>query len=149
MLMTDREDHSIIAISYQGQCKRLAGGRGRLPGQFINPNCLVGSDEAVWVVDHRNHRLQKLSLSGEFLAELGGCGLEKGRLALPLTAAAFPDGTIGVSMWHLIRCLMLFSSEGEELGGIAIDFVPEGMLAVEDKLFVVDGAGNQIRVYGK
>jgi hypothetical protein len=156
MLMSDYEDHRILGISYQGHCRCLAGGRGRIAGQFISPGCLLGiqgpepeQPSAIWVVDHRNHRLQKLSLSGDFLSELGGCGLDRGRFALPIAAAAFSDGTLAVSMWHLIRCLMLVSPEGEELGGIAIDFVPEGMLVVEDKLLVADGAGNQIRVYGK
>jgi hypothetical protein len=154
MLITDSADHRLIDISYQGHCRCLTGGRGRMPGQFINPYSLIGvpvpqSEQpcAIWVVDHRNHRLQKLSLSGDYLSELGGCGLEKGNFSLPLTATAFPDGTLAVSMWHFIRCLMLVSPQGEELGRTSIDFIPDGMLALENNLLVADYEGNQIRVY--
>jgi hypothetical protein len=154
MLITDSAEHTIMAISYDGQCRRLAGGRGKLPGQFINPYSLVGIPEthteklnSFWVVDHRNHRLQKLSVTGEFLSELGACGLEKEKMALPLTATAFADGTLVVSMWHLVRCLILYSPQGEELGRTPIDFVPDEMLALDNNLFVADYAGNRIRIY--
>jgi hypothetical protein len=154
MLMTSAADHKIISVSYQGECKFLAGGKGSGPGQFMYPLCLTGisgreSEQlcSFWVVDHWNHRLQKLGPSGNYLSEIGGCGLERSKFSLPLAASSFHDGTLAVSMFHLMHCLMLVSPAGEELGRIPINFLPEGMLAIENLLFVSDYFGNQIRVY--
>ncbi len=154
MIVCDCTGHKINGITYEGESKYLAGSRGRDRGKFVHPCGLVRASEpgsqddfAVWVVDHRNHRLQKLSPSGDVLGVIGGCGLRKGNMAFPLGAAVFQDGAIAIGMWHFIRCLMLVSERGEELGRIPIDFVPDQMLAIDNRLLVADYEGNRIRVY--
>ena len=86
-------------------------------------------------------------LRAEFRGEIGGCGLEKGKLVLPLSVAEFDDGALAVSMWHVNRSLVLLSSAGEELGHAVIDYSPGDMLVDEGRLLVPDFEGNAIRVY--
>jgi len=154
MVVLDYDDHRVSRLSSDGSCTWCIGGRGKEPGKFIHPFALFAGHEGcgelesqIFVVDHRNHRIQRFQMSGEFVSELGGCGLADGKMALPLTGAIFPDGTLAVSMWHLARCLMLVSPSGEELGRIPIDYVPGDMFVMGNRLGVLDGDGNRIRIY--
>src|SRR6185295_3189571 len=152
MLISDNGNHRIVRISLEGACDVFAGGPGSGPGQFKHPRSLCKSTTAqgvdsFLVTDHRNHRIQRLDSSGRFKGEIGGCGLEKGKLVLPLSVAEFDDGALAVSMWHVNRRLVLLSSEGEELGHAVIDYSPGEILVDQGLLFVLDFEGNAIRVY--
>ena len=152
MLISDYHNHRILRISLEGECDVFAGGRGSGPAQFQHPAALYKSKTVegagtFLVTDIRNHRIQRLGSSGKFVGQAGGCGLEKGKLVLPLAVAEFDDGALAVSMWHVKRSLVLLSSEGEELGHTAIDYSPADMLVDEGRLLVTDFEGSAIRVY--
>ncbi len=152
MLISDYHNHRILRISLEGECDVFAGGRGSAPARFQHPGSLYKSKtvqgaHTFLVTDTRNHRIQRLDSSGKFIGEVGGCGLEKGKLVLPLSVAEFDDGALAVSMWHVKRSLVLLSSAGEELGHAAIDYSPGDMLVDEGRLLVPDFEGSAIRVY--
>jgi hypothetical protein len=152
MLISDYHNHRILRISLEGECRVFAGGKGRGPAQFQHPGSLYKSNTVhgagtFLVADTRNHRIQRLDSSGKFIEEAGGCGLEQGKLVLPLSVAEFDDGALAVSMWHVKRSLVLLSSSGEELGHAAIDYSPGDMLVHEGRLLVPDFEESAIRVY--
>jgi len=152
MLISDYHNHRIVRISLEGECDVFAGGRGSGPARFQHPGSLYKSKTVqgagtFLVTDTRNHRIQRLDSSGKFRGEVGGCGLEKGKLVLPLSVAEFDDGALAVSMWHVKRSLVLLSSAGEELGHAAIDYSPGDMLVDERRLLVPDFEESAIRVY--
>ena len=152
MLISDYHNHRIVRISLEGECDVLAGGKGTGPAKFQHPGSLYKSKPlqgagTFLVTDIRNHRIQRLDSLGKFIGEVGGCGLEKGKLVLPLSVAEFDDGALAVSMWHVKRSLVLLSRAGEELGHAAIDYSPGDMLVDERRLLVPDFEGSAIRVY--
>lgn len=152
MLISDWGNHRIVRASPSGTCEVFAGGFGSQRGQFRHPRSLWksgrGRGSATFLVtDSRNHRIQRLDSSGKCTDEIGGCGLEKGRLVLPISVAEFDDGALVVSMWHVKRCLMLLSNTGEEIGLTAIDYSPGDMIVHNGRLLVADLEGSAIRVY--
>jgi DNA-binding beta-propeller fold protein YncE len=53
----------------------------------------------VYVADHLNHRVQKFTPDGEFLAEFGSYGDGRGQLSHPTDVAVDPDGDVYVCDW--------------------------------------------------
>jgi len=80
------------------------GGEGSAPGQFQNPRGIkVGPDGFVYVTDGSNHRIQKFTAGGEFVAAWGRpstieteAGAPRG-FNEPWDVAVAPDGTIYVA----------------------------------------------------
>ena len=66
---------------------------------------------------------------------------------LPESASVFEDGVIAVSQFQFTRMIKIFSNEGEELEALELDYVPLGVLAYKQFLFVCEMSGNHIRVY--
>ena len=60
------------------------GTQGSSPGQFINPQDVeVDSAGFVYVVDTRNHRIQKFTDSGQFVSQWGSPGSLDGQFNFP------------------------------------------------------------------
>jgi len=80
------------------------GGEGSAPGQFQNPRGIkVGPDGFVYITDGSNHRIQKFTAGGEFVAAWGRpstieteAGVPRG-FNEPWDVAVAPDGTIYVA----------------------------------------------------
>jgi hypothetical protein len=147
MLIADTNNSRILAATPSGQIKTIVDHAGKKPGELRHPIAFCGlqKDSQFWVVEIRNHRLQRFNLNGQFLEEIGGLGLGKSHLALPDSAAIFDDGLLAISQWQCSRELKLFSKYGDET--LKVDFSPWGILAHKSLLLVCEGFGNHIRIY--
>ena len=73
------------------------GDAGTGAGKFDQPSGIaVGADGAVYVVDMKNHRVQRFSESGSYLGEWGSFGTGAAEFDHPTAAAVGPDGTVYV-----------------------------------------------------
>jgi len=147
MLIADTYNSRILAATAGWQITTLVDRAGKNPGELRHPIAFCGSkkDPEFWVVEIRNHRLQRFNLNGQSLGEIGGVGLGKGHLVLPDSAAIFDDGMLAVSQGHCSGALKLFSEDGDET--IPVDYYPWGILAHKSILLVCEGLGNRIRIY--
>jgi DNA-binding beta-propeller fold protein YncE len=76
----------------------FVGGEGTGPGRFKGPRGIaVNAAGEVFVADTDNHRIQRFSPAGDYLAELGGPGSEPGRLNQPNGLAIDASGHLFVA----------------------------------------------------
>lgn len=74
------------------------GAKGAGPGEFNEPRGLaVDASGNVYVVDSKNHRVQKLSPEGAWVQSWGGEGSEPGKFKDPCGIAIGPDGSVYVA----------------------------------------------------
>ena len=59
----------------------------------------IDDKDNVWVADWRNHRIQKLTLEGDFLASLGSSGDLPGQFSKPSDIAVDGEGDVYVTDW--------------------------------------------------
>jgi predicted membrane-bound mannosyltransferase/streptogramin lyase len=81
--------------------KTVIGSIGSEQGQFNQPaDVAVDVDGNVFVVDTLNHRVQKFSPAGQFIAAVGAVGVEDGQFANPFTAETYEvnDGPWGIGV---------------------------------------------------
>ncbi len=64
----------------------------------IPPGALP-STLSVYVADHLNHRVQKFTSDGQWVAQIGQPGTGRGGLHLPTDVAVDPDGDVYVCDW--------------------------------------------------
>ena len=53
----------------------------------------------VYVADHKNHRVQKFTSEGNFVAQFGRPGTKKGELTWPTDVAVDPEGDVYICDW--------------------------------------------------
>lgn len=149
MFVADLRNNRIAILKADGRVHFLGRGEGTEPGKFRHPaSCCFGdSEEAVWVVDLRNHRLQKITLDGIPLQQVGAPGLGRARLIMPEFSVIYDDGVMVVNQWACMNALRIFSSHGDELGTVCVEYAPRGMMIHQGRLFVCAGNGNHIYVY--
>ncbi len=151
MLVADTGNHRILSLSDRGSVQVKAGGMGREPGRLLHPmavlpDCPPGVD-MFWVVDHRNHRVQKFDAAGAAVSVVGSCGPANGDLLLPHDAALSADGCLTVAQHLFTRCLKLFAEDGRELACMDLDYAPGCLCAYGDTLWVTEADGDCIRIY--
>ena len=99
----------IIIAEYGGQCisvysseKRIRsfGQRGSAPGQFWCPRG-VAVDRAgnILVVDASNHRIQKFTAEGKFVASVGSRGVKPLQFSSPVNISISPSETVCICDW--------------------------------------------------
>lgn len=72
--------HKVVVCRATGEVVREFGRKGTADGEFHQPGgLLLLPDGKLLVADQCNHRIQKFSRSGEFLAQWGGYGTEPGQ----------------------------------------------------------------------
>lgn len=151
MMVADTHHNRIVAITADGRLTVLFDKPGRNRGELTHPLgfCTALESNQFWVVDLRNHRLQKLSLKDGYITEIGSPGLGRNEVVLPESAAVFGDGVIAVSQWACHRAIKLFSADGKELETLELDYLPWGVTTHESVLLVCEKNGNYIRVYDR
>jgi hypothetical protein len=151
MLASEVRMQRIFSMSLSGDVEIMCQRFGREPGEFRDPCYIIPgrgkTGKAVWVVDHHNHRIQELNNEGGFLRQLGQCGLGKGKLALPISAAHIDDNTMIIAQWRPFPALKILSMRGEELDMLWLDYDPGGLLLQPGYLWVAEHSGSQIRIY--
>ena len=150
----------------------IFGQQGSGQGEFQSPRGItLGPDDSVYVVDGGNHRIQKLTASGEFVDIIGGRSIgseESGQprgFNEPWDAAVAPDGSLYVAdTWnHRVQVLDAAgnavsawgtfgeSSLGEGEAGHGLMYGPRGIAVgpksltslEEDRLIYVTDTGNK------
>jgi DNA-binding beta-propeller fold protein YncE len=82
-------------------------------GEFNAPwGITLDQQGHVYVADHKNHRVQKFTADGKFLAQFGSYGTRKGQLNRPSDVAVDPDGDVYVCDWANHR-VQVFDPEGK------------------------------------
>jgi sugar lactone lactonase YvrE len=151
MLVADRKNNRIVAVWENGTAKAFCGHSGSGPGELLQPLglCIASrnQEDGFWVVDERNHRLQKFDFSARYIQRIGKCGPGKGSFLMPQFVAQFPDGILVVSQNQADCNLKVFSPDGIELDCMFLDYVPAGLLVSDRMLFVAEWSGQSIRVY--
>ncbi len=121
----------------------LVGGRGPLPGQFLDPRGLaVTSHLDVLVADTGNHRVQRFEAHGQYLGVFGGKGDQPGRFTEPNGIAVNSVGHIFVADFGNQR----IQEFGEDLAFVRVITGPNGgfygprdlFVGPDDSLYVVD-----------
>jgi hypothetical protein len=149
IFLSDMKNHRILVFTADGDVHPFGNGEGTEPGKFRHPAscCFTDAEDFVWVVDLRNHRLQKLDMNGVFLKQIGGPGFGRGGLIMPEFSAIFNDGVILANQWSCVKALKVFSPNGDELDSFCLEYVPRGMLIHENRLLVCSNLGDHIHVY--
>ena len=72
--LTDINTHKIYKFNNNGNLIWERGGYGKNNGQFSNPNgiCYDSNSKSLFIADSVNKRVQKFSINGEYLLEVGG-----------------------------------------------------------------------------
>ena len=106
------------------------------------------SEEHVWIADHRNHRIQKFTRDGDFLAEFGSQGAGEGQLELPWGITVAPSGEVYVADWGNDRIQRFtpagdfVAAYGERGQGEGQFRKPSGVAVDEDGYIYVADWGN-------
>jgi sugar lactone lactonase YvrE len=91
------------------------GTTGRGDGELNGPSSMVfDSEDNLYVVDHRNSRVQKFTREGRFLAKWGRLGTGEGEFNLPWGITLDHEGNVYVADWRNDR-VQKFTAEGEFL----------------------------------
>ena len=74
----------ISILTPEGEKIRTFGTAGSGSGQFNNPYCVaISKDDNIYVADQNNHRVQKFTFEGKFVAAVGGRGSNNLQFYLP------------------------------------------------------------------
>jgi hypothetical protein len=151
MLVADTANSRILAVSETGHARVLASQSPGKSGKLWLPigisNDPTDSTGNGWAVDHRNHRLQEFDREGNFIREIGGCGIGKGRFILPECASFLAGGFLLVSQRRFNRVIKLLTREGTELEQWRVDYSPAGILEHDGFILIANVEGSDIRVY--
>ena len=97
------DQHCIDLLDQQGTVIRTIGTRGSSgsgDGQFNYPSGVAVQGDVLYVADQCNHRVQKLTTSGEFLSKFGSHGSRDGQLYHPRGICVDAGGRIFVSEYR-------------------------------------------------
>jgi DNA-binding beta-propeller fold protein YncE len=85
----------------------------------------VDDEGYVYVADFKNHRVQKYTSDGEFVAQIGGPGTTRASLSNPTVVAVDPDGEVFLFTWNKNAWdrgrIQIFDAEGRFLTGLVGD----------------------------
>lgn len=149
-------------IGYYGPCpppllsslQACWGTKGTSEGQLNGPSGLVfDRDENIYVVDHRNHRIQKFTKEGRFLGGWGSYGQGEGEFNLPWGITLDHHGDVYVADWRNDR-IQKFTPDGEFLGSYGKtgdgkgEFNRPSSVAVDKDgdIYVADWGNNRVQV---
>jgi tripartite motif-containing protein 71 len=133
------------------------GGPGTGKGQFQTPRDIsVDNEGNIYVVDSRNHRIQKFSATGSFIMAWGKDGEKKGEMHEPCGMDIGPDGNIYLidTWWNRYKGrIEVFDPNGKflrELGTEKGMFGPRDLAVDTDgNIYVADTGGCKIEKFDK
>jgi DNA-binding beta-propeller fold protein YncE len=139
------------------------GNEGSDPGEFNEPRGLaVDSQGNIYVVDSKNHRVQKLAPDGRSLLTFGGAGEAPGKFKDPCGVAVGPDDSVYVAdTWnHRIQkfdgnggFLSEFRPESGFWGPRGVAVGADGRIYVTDtgnkRVVLFDAAGAELKTWGR
>lgn len=149
-------DGRVQVFDAAGKLLRNIGGKGRGKARFTYPTDVAVAGDVVLVADAYNHRLQKLSREGKFIAAWGSrtARLLKraGSFHVPTGVAVDGKGRVHVADSANKR-LVLLDAEGRFLGDWRVQddrrpkvYSPTRVAVLGDKVLAVDTANDRILV---
>ena len=157
--------HCIYVFDQTGQLKNTIGSSGSGDGQFSSPWGIFIKGDVLYVADHGNHRVQKLTSSGKFLHKFGQYGSGQGQFRSPRAVIIDSNNKLIVSDCNKHRIQIfnenggwLLTIDGKGSGnhsfqspwGLALD--PQGNIHVaahgSNTIKVFTKEGVYVRMYG-
>ena len=154
--VADTWGHRVVALDATGQLTRTIGAAtvdlgddparvSESPGSFFGPRAIAISDDAIYVVDTGNERVQKFAPDGAFESAWGGYGSEPEHLIEPVGIALGPDGNVYVADSGNAR-ISIFTPDGEPVAQWPVaDWPPpdeDGIPPAFQPYLAFDAAGN-------
>ena len=155
-------DYCIRVFDQAGQQKRTIGSFGSGDGHFYSPGGLFIKGEVMYVADIYNHRIQKLTIRGQFLQTFSQLGSGQGQFQYPESVIVDQRDRLIVSdhgnhrvvildqvgTWLLTINGNVFGSHGFKYpNGVALD--PQGNIHVaSNTIKVFTPEGTYVRSYG-
>ena len=104
-----------MVVTQVGKFVSHWGTTGRGDGELNGPSSMVfDSEDNLYVVDHRNSRVQKFTKDGRFLAKWGSLGTGEREFNLPWGITLDHEGNVYVADWRNDR-VQKFTADGEFL----------------------------------
>ena len=103
--------HFIDVFNQHGTKLRTISSSGSGDGQCNRPTDVALQGDVLYIVDQDNHRVQKLTISGQFISKFGTPGSEDGQLNSPRGICLDQDGRVFVSEYSGNR-VSVFESDG-------------------------------------
>ena len=168
--VADTWAHRVVALDASGAIVQAIGGEtidiGDDPsrvdeagGQFFGPRGIAVSDDAIYITDTGNERVQQFTRDGAFVAAWGGYGSGPGQLIEPVGIALGPDGNIYVADSGNAR-IAIFTPAGKPvaqwpvavwpppvLGGLPPAFQPYLAFDADGNLYATASNASQILVF--
>jgi uncharacterized protein (TIGR03663 family) len=124
--VADTWGHRVVALDQNGVQVQAIGGEtidigddparvNESPGLFFGPRAIAVTDDAIYVSDTGNERIQKFSPDGTFLTAWGGYGSAPDQLIEPVGIAIGPDGNVYVADSGNAR-IAIFTPDGAPIG---------------------------------
>ncbi len=154
--VADTWGHRVVALDANGQLTRTIGGPtvdlgddparvSESPGSFFGPRDIAISDDAIYVVDTGNERVQKFAPDGTFERAWGGYGSDPGHLIEPVGIALGPDGNVYVADSGNAR-ISIFTPDGDPVAQWPVGDWPtpdqDGIPPAFQPYLAFDAAGN-------
>ena len=127
-------DGHVHVYNKDGSKKTQIGTLGSGDGQFSNPYGIVLVGDMMYVTDYGNKRVQKLTISGEYIGHFGGKGSGEGQLSDPRGIAYNGNNHIIVADYDADSRVVVYTLDGTFIKAINCD---DSALAV-----AVDNDGN-------
>ncbi|MFN8593560.1 MAG: hypothetical protein U0031_19035 [Thermomicrobiales bacterium] len=124
--VADTWGHRVVALDASGAIVQTIGGEiydtgddparvGEAGGRFFGPRDIAIGDDAIYVSDTGNERVQRFTRDGTFVSTWGGYGTGLGQLIEPVGIAVGPDGNIYVADSGNAR-IAIFTPDGTPAG---------------------------------
>ena len=144
----------IQVFSANGATLRYALGKaGNGPGEFNRPEGLtVDTNDAIYVADSCNHRIQVFDAHGKFVREFGKAGSGPGELSYPYDVAVGRDGLVYVCEFGNSR-IQVFQPDGTTVEVIGSPGAAPGQFAnpwsiafdSQGNLYVADSQNHRVQ----
>ena len=95
IFVTSRGNWSVHVFDSSGRQKNYIG--SYFSTKFRDPSGIAITGDLMYVVEHSGHRVQKLTLNGDFLDSFGSRGSDEGQFESPWGICISPDGRIFVA----------------------------------------------------
>jgi streptogramin lyase len=154
--VADTWGHRVVALAANGQIVQSIGAEtidiGDDParvneggGRFFGPRAIAVTDDAIYVVDTGNERVQKFKPDGTFVKAWGGYGTAPGQLIEPVGIAVGPDGNLYVADSGNAR-ISIFTPNGDPVAQWPVSVwpapAPGGVPPSFQPYLAFDTAGN-------
>ena len=113
-------DGYVHVYNKDGSKKTQIGTTGSGDGQFSNPRGIVLVGDIMYVADHSNSRVQKLTISGEYIGQFGGKGSGEGQLSYP-TGIAYNGNNHIIVADYSNKCVVVYTLDGTFIKAINCD----------------------------